>query len=205
MANRLGNRGLMLGGMPLKHVGERNKFIEAEIGLWIEAVLDDCIPPKPFDELVRDGVLLCRVMNTLKEGSVPKTKKPFTKENMTENCNLFLNAAKAYGVPEDQLFEPADLVEMKAIPKVINTILQVGLKAYDNGWEGPALGPKPTAEKRNWTEAQLRASDAIVPPQYGSNKFASQKGILMGKQRDILNHVEYKEFTKNTPPPKEEE
>jgi len=205
MANRLGNRGLMLGGMAEKHIGERNKFIESEIALWIEAVLDDCIPPKPFDELLRDGVLLCRVMNTLKEGSVPKTKKPFTKENQLENINLFLNAAKAYGVAEDQLFAPADLQEMTGIPKVINTILQVGRKAYDNGWEGPALGPKPTAEKRNWTEAQLRASDALVPPQYGTNKFASQKGIKFGKQRDIINHVEYKEFTKNTPPPKEEE
>ena len=44
----------------IQHYGERNKFVEAEIGLWIEALLDDCIPPKPFDELLRDGVLLCR-------------------------------------------------------------------------------------------------------------------------------------------------
>lgn len=43
-----------------QHYGERNKFAEAEIGLWIEALLDDCIPPKAFDELLRDGVLLCR-------------------------------------------------------------------------------------------------------------------------------------------------
>ena len=114
-------------------------------------------------------------MNTLKEGSVPKTKKPFTKENQLENINAFLNAVKAYGVAEEHLFAPADLQEGTGIPKVIITLLAIGRKAYDHGWEGPALGPKPTAEKRNWTEAQLRASDALVPPQYGTNKFASQK------------------------------
>lgn len=43
-----------------KHVGKRDKFVESEIALWVEAVLDDCIPPKRFDELFKDGVLLCR-------------------------------------------------------------------------------------------------------------------------------------------------
>ena len=121
-------------------------------------------------------------MNTLKEGSVPKTKKPFTKENQLENIKLFLEAAKSYGVAEDQLFTPEDLNNGTGIPKVISALLSLGRKAYDNGWEGPALGPKPTAEKRNWTDAQLRASEAIVPPQYGSNKFASQK------VRDLYHH-----------------
>lgn len=59
MANRLGNRGLMFLGAD-KHTGKRDKYVESEIALWIEAVLDDCIPPKPFDELAKDGVLLCR-------------------------------------------------------------------------------------------------------------------------------------------------
>lgn len=69
----------------------------------------------------------------------------------------------------------------------------------------------------------LRASEAIVPSQYGTNKFASQKvshrstsvdmcpthlllqGLRFGTQRDIINVVKYKEFTKNTPPAAEGE
>jgi len=116
MANRLGTRGLMFLGAE-KHTGKRDKFVESEIGLWIEAVLDDCIPPKPFDELIKDGVLLCRVMNVLKEGSIPKTKKPFTKEAQLENINLFLTAIKAYGVPEDKLFEATELYDGSGIQR----------------------------------------------------------------------------------------
>ncbi|KAI1304652.1 Myophilin [Halotydeus destructor] len=204
MANRLGNRGMMFLSAD-KHVGERNKFVESEVALWVEAVLDDCIPPKPFDELFKDGVLLCRVMNVLKEKSVAKIQKPFTKEKQLENINSFLNAVKAYGVPEDKLFQPADLQEGANIPKVINTLLALGRKCFDHNWEGPTLGPKPTGELKQWSEQILRASEAIVPSQYGTNKYASQKGIKIGNQRDIINVVAYKEFTKNTPPPKEEE
>jgi len=43
-----------------QHIGKRDKFIESEIALWIEAMLEDCLPPKPFDELLKDGVILCR-------------------------------------------------------------------------------------------------------------------------------------------------
>lgn len=51
------------------------------------------------------------------------------------------------------------------------------------------MGPKPTGQKRDWPENILRASEAIVPSQYGSNKFASQSGVRFGAQRDIINNV----------------
>lgn len=80
-------------------------------------------------------------------------------------------------------------------------------KCFDHEWEGPSLGPKPTGEIKEWSEAILRASEAIVPSQYGSNKFASAAGIRFGAQRDIINNVHEKEggFTKNTPPVPEAE
>lgn len=161
--------------------------MESEIALWVEAVLDDCIPPKPFDELLKDGVLLCRVMNTLQPNSIPKIQKPFTKEKQLENVNAFLNAAKSYGVPEDKLFKVEDLNPGDNIPNVINALLALGRVCFDKGWEGPTLGPKPTGTKKDWPENVLRASEAIVPPQYGTNKFASQKGIRFGAQRDIIS------------------
>lgn len=154
-------------------------------------MLDDCIPPKQFDELLKDGVLLCRVMNVLQPGIVPKIQKPFTKEKQLENVNSFLNALKSYGVPEDKLFKPEDLNPGENIPNVINTLLALGRKCFDKGWEGPTLGPKPTGERKEWSEQILRASEAIVPPQYGTNKFASQKGIRFGAQRDIISNIKF--------------
>lgn len=43
---------------------------------------------------------------------------------------------------------------------------------------------KPKARK--WTVQQLRASDAIIPLQYGTNRFASQRGMTgFGTPRDV--------------------
>lgn len=67
-------------------------------------------------------------MNVLKEGSVPKIKKPFTKSACLENISAFLSAAQAYGVPEDKLFKPEDLWDATGIPAVINTMLALGRK-----------------------------------------------------------------------------
>lgn len=153
--------------------------------------MDDCIPPRPFDELIKDGVLLCRVMNTLQPGIVPKIQKPFTKEKQLENINALLNALKSYGVPEEKLFKPEDLHAGENIPNVVNCLLALGRKCFDKGWEGPTLGPKPTGERKEWSEQILRASEAIVPPQYGTNKFASQSGIRFGAQRDIISNIKF--------------
>ena len=176
-----------------QHIGKRDKFVESEIALWVEAMLDDCIPPKPFDELFRDGVLLCRVMNVLQPGSVPKIQKPFTKEKQLENVNNLLKALKAYGVPEDKLFKPEDLNPGENIPNVINCLLALGRVCFDKGWEGPTLGPKPTGQRKDWPEQVLRASEAIIPSQYGTNKYSSQKGVRFGAQRDIISVVKFTE------------
>lgn len=39
--------------------------------------------------------------------------------------------------------------------------------------------------KREFTEEQLRAGDAHISLQYGSNKGASQAGLNMGKMRSV--------------------
>ena len=65
-------------------------------------------------------------MNTLKPGSVSKIRKPFKKEDYQENVKSFLEACKAFRVPEDKLFTVDDLVEGTGIPQVINCLLAVG-------------------------------------------------------------------------------
>ncbi|XP_074600507.1 myophilin-like isoform X1 [Brevipalpus obovatus] len=190
MANRVGPRGFSFLGAE-KHIkeGQRDKFVESEIALWMEAILDDCLPPKPFDELLRDGVLLCRVMNAIKSGSVSKIQKPFTKEAHMSNINAFLDAARSFGLKDDQLFKPEDLWEGTNIPKVCRCMLAIALRLHETGWDGATLGPKPTGHIREWTEQQLRASEAMIPLQHGTNKFATQKGVRIGANRDILPKV----------------
>lgn len=54
-------------------------------------------------------------------------------------------------------------------------------------WRGPYLGPKPAEEnRRDFTEEQLRQSEAIIGLQAGSNRGASQKGQSFGASRKII-------------------
>lgn len=136
---------------------------------------------------MRDGVLLCRVINTLKPGSVAKIQKPWTKDSQRANIQAFIDAVRAYGVDEDHLFAIEDLHEKKNIPNVTKCLIQLGKVIYSHSeWQGPYLGPKPTGHLIDWTEEKLRAGEGIVPLQAGTNKFASQKGIRIGRARDIM-------------------
>lgn len=65
-------------------------------------------------------------MNALKPGSVSKIQKPWTKENQRANIQAFLDAARSYGVSDENLFSVEDLHEKTGIPNVIKTMIFLG-------------------------------------------------------------------------------
>lgn len=67
-------------------------------------------------------------MNALKPGSVSKIQKPFTKEAHMSNINAFLDAARSFGLKDDQIFKAEELWEGTNIPKVCRCMLAIALK-----------------------------------------------------------------------------
>jgi hypothetical protein len=64
-----------------------------------------------FHESLKDGVLLCALLNAIKAGTIPekkinKSKMPF---KCMENITAFIKASRELGVPEPDLFETQDL------------------------------------------------------------------------------------------------
>ena len=56
------------------------------------------------------------------------------------------------------------------------------------GFSGPLLGPAESTEnKREFSEETLRAGEAVIGLQAGSNKGASQAGQNFGKSRSIMD------------------
>jgi len=50
----------------------------------------------------------------------------------------------------------------------------------------PSPKPEPERPGKQWTLDKLRETDGVVPPQYGSNQFASQRGMTgFGTARDV--------------------
>uniref|UniRef100_A0A6B2E5L3 Putative calponin/transgelin n=1 Tax=Phlebotomus kandelakii TaxID=1109342 RepID=A0A6B2E5L3_9DIPT len=155
----------------------RNKEQEAEVLNWIGEVLGEKLSGD-YENVLRDGVVLCKLINKIVPGSVKKIQERGTNFQLMENIQRFQAAIKKYGVPEEEIFQTADLFERRNVPQVTLCLYSLGrITQLHPEYNGPALGPK-MAEKneRNFTDAQLRAHEGELNLQMGFNKGASQSG-----------------------------
>ena len=93
------------------------------------------LPSGDFGEILKDGVVLCKLMNKLQPGSVKKFKEKVEciqiylfKTHfhviqgpaflLMENVQAFINAAKSYGVPDEEMFLTPDLFEGRNLSQV---------------------------------------------------------------------------------------
>ncbi|KAK9870881.1 hypothetical protein WA026_009838 [Henosepilachna vigintioctopunctata] len=172
-----------------KIASKRNPQQDNEAQEWIEKVLGAKFPAgELYEDVLKDGTVLCQLINKLAPGSVSKINTTGGQFKMMENINNFQAAIKKYGVADVDVFQTVDLWEAKDIATVTNTIFALGRTTYRHPeWSGPYLGPKPAEEnKRDFTEEQLRAGESIVGLQAGSNKGATQAGQNIGAGRKII-------------------
>ncbi|CBY12189.1 unnamed protein product [Oikopleura dioica] len=174
---------------------------EVEIVQWICDVTGVAAPaaqgPDGFRDFLRSGVVLCTLMNALKEGScrkphdTSKTKLAALRQNKeNENISFFLTAAEAYGCNKGDLFQTVDLVDGTNLAQVQSTLYKVGGQAQKQGYAGATIGIKQGSEnKREFSDEQLKSGQNIIGLQMGSNQVASQKGMsAYGATRQIVNN-----------------
>jgi len=127
--------------MPRPVLCKRNEMQEYEVQKWIEAVLNEPFPEgKPYEDVLKDGVILCKLMNTLSPGSIPKINISGAHFKLMENVSRFQAALIKYGVDEEDLFQTNDLSEKKDIANVTNTLYALGRIVLKNPkWHGPQL------------------------------------------------------------------
>ena len=156
----------------------RNKEQEAEVLNWIFQVLGEPVPKGEYEDILRDGIVLCNLMNKLTPGCIKKIQSKGTNFQLMENIERFQKAVKAYGLPQEEIFQTADLFERRNIAQVTLSLYALGrLTQKHPEYNGPSLGPK-MADKneRAFTEEQLKASESHLGLQMGYNKGASQSG-----------------------------
>uniref|UniRef100_A0A336MU40 Transgelin n=1 Tax=Culicoides sonorensis TaxID=179676 RepID=A0A336MU40_CULSO len=172
-----------------KIAGKRNPQQDAEAQEWIETILGEKFPAgEKYEDVLRDGQVLCRLINKLQPGSVNKINSTGGQFKMMENINNFQKAIKDYGVPDLDVFQTVDLYEKKDIASVTCCLFALGRACYKHSeFPGPYLGPKPADEcKRDFSEEQLKAGQTMIGLQAGTNKGASQAGQNMGAGRKII-------------------
>lgn len=134
-------------------------------------------------EVLKDGVLLCKVINALQEGTIKKVNQTTMAFKCMENINAFLEAVKKLGVPSQETFQTIDLWERQNLYSVVVCLQSLGRKAGNFG--KPSIGPKEADKNvREFTEEQLKAGEHVISLQYGTNK-GQQSGISFGNRRQM--------------------
>jgi len=141
---------------------------------WIELLIGERFDESlTFQENLKDGTKLCRLINAIMPGAIPKVQSSNMPFRQMENINHFLTAIEKWGVPKFELFMTVDLYENKNIMQVIDCMFAVSRTAAKLGYQGPILGPK-LAESRtiNFTPEQLAEAKNVSLVGYNHRPFA---------------------------------
>ncbi|CAM9553569.1 unnamed protein product [Ectocarpus sp. 4 AP-2014] len=119
---------------------------EMEVALWIEGVTGETFPGKFWSSL-KDGVLLCKVLNSIKPGLVPHVNPSRGTFVELENISSFLSGCRRVGVPEHSLFDTKDLYEKRDMQVVVHCLHVLGAAVQSTvpDFRGPFLGKKSEA------------------------------------------------------------
>ncbi|CAI5798078.1 transgelintransgelin-2 [Podarcis lilfordi] len=171
--------------------------------ILIQWIVAQCGPevgqPQPgkknFQEWLKDGTVLCHLINSL----CPKGQKLVAKIQSSsmafkqmEQISQFLRAAEQYGIQATDIFQTVDLWEAKHMASVQRTLMNLGGLAVSKG-DGLFVGdpnwfPKKSQENRRaFPEDKLKEGQSVIGLQMGTNRGASQAGMTgYGMPRQIL-------------------
>ncbi|XP_025920666.1 calponin-2 [Apteryx mantelli] len=162
---------------------------EAELRTWIESVTGQQIGPD-FQKGLKDGVILCELMNKLQPNSVRKINRSAQNWHQLENLSNFIKAMTSYGMNPVDLFEANDLFESGNMTQVQVSLLALAGMAKTKGIQsGVDIGVKYSEkQQRNFDEAKMKAGQCVIGLQMGTNKCASQSGMTAyGTRRHLYD------------------
>merc|ERR1712212_1312415 len=101
---------------------------------WVEEVLGRKMEPEAceikdqieFSNILKDGAVLCQLINAIEPGSVKKINTMNAPFKQRENIEMYLKACIAYGLKEQDLFQVNDLYENKNLYMIVDNIYNIG-------------------------------------------------------------------------------
>lgn len=117
--------------------------LAAESLEWIKEVTGEPINTSGdmdnFFEVLKDGVILCKLVNSLQPGTIKKVNESKMAFKCMENISAFLEAAKAFGVPVQETFQSVDLWERQNLNSVVICLQSLGRKVSRKWFIKPVL------------------------------------------------------------------
>jgi len=124
--------------------------LENEAAEWIEAVTGETGIKGNFAEALHSGVVLCKLINTIKPGSIKKINENKMAFKQRENIGNFITAVQKLGVHNSQVFGPDDLYDEKNMGSVVNCIFAFGgaVQVSVPEFDGPKFGVADTSSAK---------------------------------------------------------
>ncbi|XP_051797233.1 calponin-1 isoform X2 [Acanthochromis polyacanthus] len=172
-----------------KLAGKYDPQKEEELRLWIQDVTGQRMGDG-FMESLKDGVLLCELINVLQPGSVKKINHSSQNWHQLENIGNFVRAITEYGLKPHDIFEANDLFENVNHTQVQSSLIALAGMAKSKGFHSKYDFGVKYAEKqqRHFAPEKLREGRNIIGLQMGTNKGASQSGMTApGTRRHIFD------------------
>ncbi|KAK9366065.1 calponin [Lipomyces kononenkoae] len=163
----------------------------AEAKAWIENILGENFGSEELMDILKDGVILCRLVNVITPSANLKYKTSRMPFVQMENISMFLRAAASLGLPQYDLFQTVDLYEVKDPAQVLQTLSSFSRHANKQNSNVPLLGPRLATKQESPVKHPKQGVDipAWNTYQYGYMGGANQgsEKIVFGKRRDIVN------------------
>ncbi|KAF8189096.1 hypothetical protein K438DRAFT_1676847 [Mycena galopus ATCC 62051] len=121
-----------------------------------------------FTEALRDGFVLCQLMNKLRSASVVRPDVRDDRFVRSSNITKFLAACSSYGLPDEDQFQRDDLIEAtnESLARVARTI--IALIKYVDAPFPSKLAPVPPARERLSPSTDLQSVRSNNPDENSS-------------------------------------
>ncbi|XP_039623122.1 calponin-2-like [Polypterus senegalus] len=162
---------------------------EEELRIWIEDITEMKIG-SDFQKGLKDGIILCELINRLQPGSVRKVNRSKLNWHQLENLSNFIKAITDYGIKPHDIFEANDLFENGNMTQVQTTLLALAGMAKTKGIQSRVdIGVKyADRQERMFDEEKMKAGQCVIGLQMGTNKCASQAGMnAYGTRRHLYD------------------
>jgi len=137
-----------------KEAAKYDPALEAMVVDFIEQITGESKGSQDFLKWLKDGTVLCNLMNKVKPNAVPKINDSTMPFKQMENISNFLKACREnLGMRENDLFTTADVFDEKSVNNTLNGLISFSRAATKGGYKGPSIAPKEaeiSGTKKEW-------------------------------------------------------
>ena len=184
--------------MKTKAAFSYNSDVEAAVKEWIEKVLGEKVFPSNirFAEMLKSGVVLCRLANALQPGVVARVHESKIAFKQIENIGNYIKACSTLGLSRMDSFDVPDLFDEKNMTHVVEQIARLA-RHVNHILKLPGVPAIAKTKTRDlWASSLVESAEqgGVTPSQVAFEEMTLEQNELVGWLNSILEKYYMGEF-----------